>query len=71
MATITTDTIYSVATDACERAARTGRDIAFRFNGTESRATPRSCIADVVEIWFLKRQFEGWKRALSRQCGKE
>lgn len=55
------ETIYSVATDACERARRTGRNVDFRFNGIEVTARPDSCMADVAEIWFWKQQ---WKHIL-------
>lgn len=54
------ETIFHVASEACDRAKRTGRDATFRFAGIECRATPTSTMRDVVEIWFWKGQFEKW-----------
>lgn len=65
-AVLSQPTIYSVAADACDKANRTGRDAEFRYAGVEARATPTSCVSDVVEIWFWKNQFEKWKRAVGK-----
>lgn len=56
--------IFTAASDAIERASSTNQEVVFSFMGTETRAKPRSCMDDVVEIWFWKRQFEEWKRAI-------
>jgi hypothetical protein len=58
--------IFTAASDAIEEADRTKHEVAFSFMGTETRAKPNSCMADVVEIWFWKRQFEQWQKAVGR-----
>lgn len=56
-----TETIHSAALLACQQAARSKRETTFTFLGTEARAKPKSLPADVVEIWFWRRQFEQWQ----------
>jgi hypothetical protein len=52
------ETIFSAAATACELARRTGRNVDFRFNGTEVTARPDSSMLDLAEVWFWKRQWE-------------
>lgn len=59
------ENIFTVASDACALAQRTRQEVVFSFRGTETRAKPASCMADVVEIWFWKGQLEKWLAAAS------
>lgn len=59
-------TIYSAAQDACDLARRIGQDVPFTFAGTDAKARPDSLVADVVDVWFWKGQFEKWQKALLR-----
>lgn len=53
-----TETIFSVADEACDRAAKKDRAETFTFKGTEVTVTPQSSMRDVAEIWFWKHQWE-------------
>lgn len=52
------ETIYSLADEACDRAASTDRALTLTFKGTEVTVTPTSSMRDVAEIWFWKHQWE-------------
>lgn len=52
------ETIYSLADEACDRAAQTDLAVTLRFQGTEVTVTPTSCMRDIAEVWFWKHQWE-------------
>lgn len=50
------ETIDKACQRACRMARRTKENVEFRFNDTPMYAHPKSCVEDLVYIYYLKNE---------------